>query len=133
MGIRPMMYINGNYANSVVAPIVSFFPNLWSARWPTAVNPQTNNPSDSYAPIYGPWDDPPYPAQPWEFWQYSSTNKIHAISGSIDVDVAQGGLEFVKDYLVPALWITNGNGQWTTLLNWNSGQTPVARRIPGLP
>jgi len=126
MGIRPMMYINGNYANSVVAPIVSFFPNLWSARWPTAVNPQTNNPSDSYAPIYGPWDDPPYPAQPWEFWQYSSTNKIHAISGSIDVDVAQGGLEFVKDYLVPALWITNGNGQWTTLLNWNSGQTPVA-------
>ena len=39
MGIRPMMYINGNYANSVVAPIVSFFPNLWSARWPTAGMP----------------------------------------------------------------------------------------------
>jgi autotransporter-associated beta strand protein len=127
MGIRPMMYINGNYAaNYVQTPIVSYFPTLWSARWPTTVNPQTNNPSDSYAPIYGPWDDSPYPPQPWQFWQYSDTNKIHAISGSIDVDVAQGGLEFVKDYLVPALWVTNGSGQWTTLSNWNSGQAPVA-------
>ncbi len=30
------------------------------------------------------------------------------------------------DYLVPALWVTNGSGQWTTLSNWNSGQAPVA-------
>jgi autotransporter-associated beta strand protein len=125
-GIHPMMYVNGNYANSVQSPIVSYFPNLWSARWPTTVNPQTNNPSDSYAPIYGPWDDPPYPAQPWEFWQYADNGSIHAISGSVDLDVAQGGLEFVKDYLIPALWVTSADGAWINLSNWNSGQTPVA-------
>lgn len=126
MGIRPMIYVNGNYANSVQSPIVSYFPTLWSARWPTTVNPQTNNPSDSYAPIYGPWSAPPYPAQPWQFWQYSDTGSVHAVSGNVDVDVAQGGIEFIKDYLVPALWVTNVSGQWTTLANWNSGQTPVA-------
>jgi autotransporter-associated beta strand protein len=126
MGIRPMMYINGNYANSVQAPIVTYFPNLWSARYATNADPQTSNPSDSYAPIYGPWDDPPYPAQPWDFWQYSSSGSIHAISGNVDIDVAQGRIEFIKDFLVPALWATNISGQWTTLLNWNSGQTPVA-------
>ena len=134
MGIRPMMYVNGNYANSVQSPIVSYFPYLWSARWPNQTNVpaipvQTGYPSDSYTPIYGPWDDAPYPPQPWEFWQYASKGRVNAIANGgsdMDVDVAQGGLEFIKDYLIPALWVTNGSGQWTTLSNWNSGQAPVA-------
>jgi autotransporter-associated beta strand protein len=136
MGIRPMMYINGNYAdNYVLSPIVSYFPNLWIARWPTTVNPQTNNPSDSVSWVYGVWN-PDYPTiptpipQPWKFWQYTGgTGRVNALGGgttSVDLDVAQGGLEFVKDYLVPALWVTNSSGQWTTLLNWNGGQTPTA-------
>ncbi len=88
-GIRPIMYINGNYADYVQSSIVPYFPDLWSARYATPVNPQTNNPSDSFAAIYGPWDDPPLPAQPWQFWQYSSSGTINAISGSMDLDVAQ--------------------------------------------
>jgi autotransporter-associated beta strand protein len=32
----------------------------------------------------------------------------------------------VKDFLVPALWVNDDSGDWTSLTNWNSGQTPVA-------
>jgi len=35
-------------------------------------------------------------------------------------------MEFIKDFYVPALWLSNTDGQWTTLSNWNSGLTPVA-------
>jgi autotransporter-associated beta strand protein len=28
--------------------------------------------------------------------------------------------------LVPALWVSDTNGLWTTLSNWNSGQAPIA-------
>ena len=135
MGIRPMIYVNGNYANYVQsASIVSAIPNLWSARWPNQADPdaidvQNGHPKDSYTPIYGPWDDAPNPTHPWKFWQYASTARLNGYANggaNIDVDVAQGGMEFIKDYLVPALWVTNSDGQWTTLSNWNSGMTPVA-------
>jgi autotransporter-associated beta strand protein len=43
-----------------------------------------------------------------------------------DVNVANGGIEFVKDHLVPALWMNDSSGDWNTLANWNSGQTPIA-------
>src|SRR5439155_8866430 len=134
MRIRPMIYINGSYANYVQASIVPGFPVLWSARWPNQADPnsipvQTGHPKDSYTPIYGPWDDPPNPVNPWTFWQYASTARLNGYANggaNIDVDVAQGGMEFIKDYYVPALWVSSGDGQWTTLSNWNSGQTPVA-------
>jgi autotransporter-associated beta strand protein len=134
MGIRPMIYVNGNYASYLQASIVSAFPNLWSARWPNQADPnsidvQNGNPKDSYSAIYGPWDDPPNPTNPWKFWQYASTAHVNAIgngASSCDVDVAQGGLEFLKDLLVPALWASNGSGLWSALSNWNSGQAPVA-------
>jgi autotransporter-associated beta strand protein len=138
MGIRPMIYINGNYANYVQSSIVAAIPNLWSARWPNQTDPnsidvQNGHPKDSYTPIYGPWDDAPNPTHPWKMWQYASTAHVNAIGGgasNCDVDVAQGGLEFLMDLLVPAIWVTNSDGQWTTLTNWNSGQTPVAP-VPG--
>ena len=34
------MNINGNYADYVQSSIVSNFPDLWSARWPTTVGLQ---------------------------------------------------------------------------------------------
>lgn len=138
MGFRPAIYIGGNYSANVMQTaspllrgnVVSAFPTLWNARWPTSPNPYLDNPKDTYSGFYGPWDDPPNPAQPWKFWQYmGSAGRVNAIgngSASCDLDVAQGGIEFVKDILVPALWMNNGDGQWTTLLNWNSGQAPVA-------
>src|SRR4051812_22035790 len=41
MGIRPMMYINGSYANYLQPSIVPAFPVLWSARWPNQSDPDS--------------------------------------------------------------------------------------------
>ncbi len=141
MGIRPVIYTNGNYAANILGTaslalrtqVVAGY-SLWSARWPNQANPgaidvQNGHPKDTYTPIYGPWDDAPNPVHPWKFWQYASTARLNGYASggaNIDVDVAQGGMEFLKDGLVPALWVTNSDGPWTTLTNWNSGVAPVA-------
>jgi autotransporter-associated beta strand protein len=140
MGIRPAIYINGNYATNILAQatspsgaqIVATHPTLWSARWPNQADPnsidvQNTNPKDSYSPIYGPWDDTGV-THPWSFWQYASTMKLNGNNNktaNTDVNVANGGIEFVKDKLVPALWMNDSSGDWSSLANWNSGQTPV--------
>ncbi len=36
--------------------------------------------------------------------------------------MAHGDLEYVKNFLVPAIWYNNSSGDWGTLANWNSGQ-----------
>ncbi len=141
MGIRPAIYTNGNYANdlqgassSLEDEVVEKFPVLWTARWPNQSNPdaipiQTAHPKDTYTPIYGPWDDSPNPVHPWSFWQYTSTGRLDSYNNgnsNLDLNVAQGGTEFLKDNLVPAIWMDNNNGSWTNLSNWNSGQTPIA-------
>ena len=142
MGIRPAIYVNGNYANFVLggasaslrAQVVAAYPTLWSARWPNQSDPdsidvQNEHPGTSISWVYGPWDDPPNPTHPWNFWQYASTARLSSYNNgnsNIDVNVAQGGTEFLKDHLVPALWTSDSDGQWSTLSNWNSGQTPVA-------
>jgi autotransporter-associated beta strand protein len=141
MGIRPLIYLSGNYAQNILGGASLSLRNqvvagnlLWSARWPNQADPdsipvQTAHPKDSFSSIYGPWDDAPNPVHPWKFWQYASTARLNGYANggaNIDVDVAQGGMEFLKDHLVPALWVTNTSGQWTTLTNWNSGLTPTA-------
>ncbi len=131
MGIRPAVYIGNNYSNPMnsiaLAPtLVAAYPILWNARWPTNPNLQTGNPGDYTSTIYGPWDNPPNPADPWDFWQYTSSGGLVSYSGNLDLDVAKGGTEFLKDKLVPAIWMNDTSGDWSTLANWNSGQTPVA-------
>ena len=154
-GIRPSIYINGSYSNtlqsapaslrnqlaqpgayspSVVGPA---FPLLVNARYPNGSgNPftgdvQTENPKQTASTFYGPWDDYGN-AQPWGIWQYSSGEAIPGLSDTtVDGDVAQGDLEYVKDMLVPAVWMNNSSGDWSTLTNWNSGQAVVAPSIPG--
>ena len=152
MGIRPAIYINGNYAANILGgasaslrnqiaqpspnaptPHSPAYSQLWSARWPNQADPnsiavQTAHPKDSYTPIYGPWDDYGV-THPWVFWQYASTGRLQSFNNggsNLDFDVAQGGIEFVKDQLIPALWWGDNSGDWSTLLNWNSGQTPIA-------
>ena len=141
MGIRPAVYTNGNYAAFVIGgasttlrtEVVNTHPVLWSARWPNQGNPdaidvQNSEPKDSYSNIYGPWDDTGI-THPWSFWQYASTMKLNGNNNktaNTDVNVANGGIEFLKDKLVPALWMNDNSGDWSTLANWNSGQTPVA-------
>ncbi len=157
MGIRPAIYINGNYAanvlggasaslrnqlakpqaleptNAVPSIVSPCYPTLWSARWPNGSgnqytgNIQTDQPTNGYIAIYGPWDD--YGVQhPWKFWQYSSGETLQSYNNggsNLDADAAHGGLEYLKDQLVPAVWMHNNNGDWSTLTNWNSGQTPI--------
>jgi len=132
MGVRAMIYVNSSYANSEVnSTVPASMPNLWIAR-PTSGDPLTTEPPPSlptYPNVYGVWN-PSYPTiptpQPWKFWQYKVGTGLHGYTGNIDQDAANGGMEFLKDFLVPALWVTNSDGQWTTLTNWNSGQEPIA-------
>ncbi|HEV2293374.1 MAG TPA: GH25 family lysozyme [Tepidisphaeraceae bacterium] len=141
-GIRPAVYIGGNYAHDIAsestaatrAALRATYTTLWSARWPNQSDPdsipvQTAHPKDSFTNIYGVWDDPPAPVHPWTFWQYASTARLNGnnLGGSnTDVNVAQGNIEFLKDQQVPALWTSTTGGNWATLSNWNSGQTPEA-------
>lgn len=141
MGIRPAIYTNGNYAHYVLggassslrSQIATTHPVLWTARWPNQDNPdaipiQTGNPNDSLSWLYGLWDDYGDP-QPWKFWQYTSRGRLSSFNNgnsNLDLNVANGGMEFVKDQLVPAVWTNDSDGQWTTLANWNSGIAPVA-------
>ncbi|MFM7184097.1 MAG: autotransporter-associated beta strand repeat-containing protein [Planctomycetota bacterium] len=148
MRIRPMIYINGNYASAVlggasatlrdqlakpaaVSPslVSPAYSQLWTARYtnqsnPDAINVQTGNPSDGLATVYGPFDD--YgDSQPWTFWQYASTGRLASFNSgnsNLDFNVVQGGVEFLKDQLVPAVWWNDTSGDWSTLANWNSGQ-----------
>lgn len=141
MGIRPAIYTNGNYAQNILggaAPnlrdqVVATNPSLWSARWPNQANPnaidvQNGHPKDSFSTIYGPWDD--YgTTHPWRFWQYASTGRLNSFNGggsNLDFNVSQGDIEYLKDSLVPALWISDSGGDWSTLSNWNSGRDPIA-------
>jgi autotransporter-associated beta strand protein len=152
MGIRPAIYVNGNYAafilgtasatlrNQIAQPAGSLpslvspaYPTLWSARWPNqgapdTIDVQNGEPKDSYSAIYGPWDDYGV-THPWAFWQYASTVRLQSFKNggsNLDADVAHGGVEFLKDCLIPAVWMSDSSGDWSTLTNWNSGQTPVA-------
>jgi len=138
MGIRPAIYLNGNYANNVIGgasstlrtQVVSTHPQLWIARWPNEANPaaidvQNTNPNASLSSLYGPWDDNGN-TQPWSFWQYTASGRLNAFPGDLDLNVANGGIEFVKDQLVPAVLIVDANAAWTSLSTWNSGRTPVA-------
>lgn len=140
MGIRPTMYINGSYSQTLQAAssslrdqIVESYPNLWDARYAYQLDPdsaevQTAHPKDTFNGFYGPWDDAGV-THPWTFWQYASSGRLQSFNNgnsNLDFNVAQGGTEFLKDNLVPALWTSASDGQWTTLANWNSGQAPIA-------
>ena len=158
MQIRPCIYINGNYSsvfqgatearrNSLAQPatympsVVSpAYPMLWNARYsdnttPDSIPVQTGSPKTTYTTIssfYGPWDDYGN-TDPWSFWQYASTTSVagfNNVDATIDSDVSHGDLEYVRNYLVPAIWWNNSSGDWSTLTNWNSGQTPVAPVTP---
>lgn len=145
MGIRPAIYVNGNYANGVLggassalrAEVVTKYPIHWNARWPNQSNPnsinvQSGHPKDSISTTYGIWDDYGI-THPWAFWQYASTGRLQSYNNggsNLDFNVCQGDIEYLKDFLVPALWLNNSNGDWATLANWNCGQAPIVP-VPG--
>jgi len=166
MQIRPCVYINGNYSSlvdsgsttaqkatlaqpqpltpSVVGPA---YPMLWNARYsdnttnPAAIPVQTGDPKTTYtvsSGYYGPWDNFGN-TEPWTFWQYASVLSIpgfNSVDANVDGDVCHGDIEYLRNYLVPAVWWNDTSGDWSTLANWNSGQpapvpvTPADQAAP---
>ena len=152
MQIRPGMYINGNYSsvlqsastslrNQLAQPVANSpsvvgpaYPMLWDARYanqndPNSIPVQTGSPKTTPSTLssyYGPWDD--YgDSQPWSFWQYASTVAIPGFSDTTsDGNVSHGDIEYVRNYLVPAVWWNDSSGDWSAMTNWNSGQAVVA-------
>jgi autotransporter-associated beta strand protein len=136
MGIRPGIYLNGNYSANILqtasaglrTQIVADYPLLWDARPDSNTDWQNRNPKDTYSGFYGPWDDAGE-THPWDVWQYSTTSSIpgiNAVESGVDADMAHGDIEYMRDFLIPAVWWNDSSGDWSTLTNWNSGQTPVA-------
>jgi autotransporter-associated beta strand protein len=148
MQIRPCIYINGSYSGtfqgatqarrdalakpatytpSVIGPA---YPMLWDAYYTTTLDLQADNPKDGYSGFYGPWDDYGV-THPWTFWQHLSTVAIPGFPDmTCDSDVSHGDIEYIRNYLIPAVWWNDSSGDWSTLANWNSGQTPVAPVTP---
>jgi autotransporter-associated beta strand protein len=147
MKIRPGIYVGGSrsanmegatasqkdqlakpatFTPSVVGPA---FPMLWNPYYanntnPESINVQGTNPKSYYSGFYGPWDNYGN-SQPWSFWQYASTVSVPGINNrdaTVDGNVSQGDIEYVKNYLVPAVWWNDTSGDWSTMTNWNSGQ-----------
>jgi autotransporter-associated beta strand protein len=154
-GIAPIVYTNSSYNNDEVNASVAFTntgnsPHTgertyqWLAR-PGSASLATGQPQPAlptYPDPYGVWD-PKFttrsgstnPAvKPWVFWQNGggSPNGF-----TVDYNAANGNIEFVKDFLVPALWTSSGSGNWATVSNWNSynpgggtASTGPASRLP---
>src|SRR4051794_3844798 len=156
VGIYPIVYTNSSYNNDEVTAAVAFsniassphtgpLTYQWLAR-PGSASLATGQPQPAlptYPDPYGVWD-PNYttraasvdPAvKPWAFWQ----NGSGAPNGfTVDFNAANGNIEYVKDFLVPALWTNGGTGEWQTISNWNSNNpgggtaaTGPASRLPG--
>lgn len=155
VGIYPIVYTNSSYNNDEVSATLAFTNTLssphtgtltyqWLAR-PGSASLATGQPQPAlptYPDPYGVWDpnfttrsasvDPA--VKPWAFWQ----NGSGAPNGfTVDFNAANGNIEFLKDFLVPALWTSGASGDWSTIANWNSNNpgggtasTGPASRLP---
>ena len=94
-GVEPIIYMNTNYAQNYITATGLDHRDLWIANWEevTYGNPVTGH------------GGPPTGQMPgWSFWQYSSTgtgSTYGASSTFIDLDVANGDVNFVRSFLIP--------------------------------
>lgn len=135
-GINPIVYTNSSYNNDEVTaqvawnnytttPKTSPRTYQWLARPSGSLTTGEPVAATNYPDPYGGWDpnfvsrtnsrDPA--TNPWAFWQNGNGSPNGFL---IDFDAANGNIEFVKDFLVPALWTNSGGGDWSTISNWNS-------------
>ena len=82
-GVQPIIYVNSNYATNYLDDSVTCY-DLWIAHW-------TYDPSMN--PDTGLWAD-------WMFWQYSNQGSVEGISGDVDLNVFNGGLNNLSSYLI---------------------------------
>src|SRR6185436_16032599 len=57
---------------------------------------------------------------------------FNTVDATVDGDVSHGDIEYVKDFMVPAVWWNDSSGDWGTMANWNSGQ-PIGSHASGNP
>ena len=94
-GVEPIIYMNGDFATNHITSTGLDSRDLWIANWEevTFGNPVTGH------------GGPPTGQMPgWSFWQYSSTgtgSTYGASSTAIDLDVANGDVNFVRSFLIP--------------------------------
>src|SRR5439155_13062741 len=118
-GFRPIVYTNSSYNNDEVNASLAFsgvassphtgpLTYQWLARPSGDILVGDPVAASGYPDPYGAWDpnfttktasiDPA--VKPWKFWQDGSQSISGA--GTVDKDAANGNIEFVKDFLVPA-------------------------------
>lgn len=87
---RPIIYVNGSFANNELNPDINIYP-LWLARYGAVGDPLTTGqpqPTTAFPNIYGVWNPTGNPNNhPWAFWQYTNTGSVPGIVGNVDLNV----------------------------------------------
>ncbi|MEO6436349.1 MAG: autotransporter-associated beta strand repeat-containing protein, partial [Tepidisphaeraceae bacterium] len=140
-GFYPIVYTSSSYNNDEVSASVAWntvdtgpgpHSGLKTYQWLARPSGDIVNgepgAATNYPNPYGQWDanfntrtnsrDPAI--NPWSFWQNGTFVIPGGVNGSGDKNAAHGNMEFVRDFLVPALWTNAGSGDWGTMSNWNS-------------
>ena len=89
-GVFPIIYVNSNYATNYLNQDISR-NDLWIAHW-------TDDPNLN--PNIGIWTN-------WAFWQYSDKGQVSGIEGDVDLDVFNGDLLSLQNYVITLTPITS--------------------------
>jgi GH25 family lysozyme M1 (1,4-beta-N-acetylmuramidase) len=88
LGVAPIIYVNGNFAQSYLEPDIAQY-DLWFAK-PTSTNTFEVAAPPTAANI-GIWDE-------WTFWQWTWTGNVGGIS-PVDRDVFEGTMQQLAEYI----------------------------------
>lgn len=88
--VEPLVYMNSNYANNYVNSSVAT-RDLDVADYLSGANPPP--PTGSPPAGIGVWST-------WSFWQYNSSGSVPGISGNVDMDIANGDVNFMKQFVI---------------------------------
>lgn len=135
-GVRPIIYVSGDYARNQLNTGVNSL-DLWYANPDYQVSSALNN-FDATS-NYGVWNGVPNAkggsptAAEWSFWQYNWNGEVAGIDGiaagqgikantasNLDLDVANGDIEYVKKFKIPAIYQSDADGAFGTTSLWNT-------------
>jgi len=89
--VKPIVYSYVFYATTWLDTSVTNW-TLWMAQYPASPNPLTGNPSGTS----------PWASSAWQFWQYSSTGSTPGAFGNCDLDVFNGTLTGLTNFVIGA-------------------------------
>jgi len=82
-GVEPIIYVNSNYARNYLDASITRYA-LWIAHWTY---------DSRGTPNTGIWND-------WAFWQYSNKGSVPGITGNVDLDVFNGGMTEIGNFVI---------------------------------